>query len=218
MSATQEHCKTKTAECGACDLIGLYSKSIRKQQPGGAVISDNVSLACMTMINPATGWFEIIKVPILDLDEFTAGNDEYIYKPSNRGIQLFNNTWLSRYPLSRKIMFDSGYGFKQDVTPLMKALYIKTVLTTIKNLQDNDPVEWVHKLLLDMIVTKDLANKVSEYIDTWGETLASISRAIRASYQRTIQNTPGQSLFGRYIIFNLMAVVDCRYITTRKQQ
>ena len=32
------------------------------------------------MIDPATGWFEIFEIPTFDLDELTAGNDEYIDK------------------------------------------------------------------------------------------------------------------------------------------
>ena len=56
------------------DLVGTYSKSIRQQQLGGAIINNNFSLACMTVINPTTGWFEIFKVPSFDLDEVTDGN------------------------------------------------------------------------------------------------------------------------------------------------
>ena len=34
----------------------------------------------MTMIYPATGWFEIIEIPTFDLDEVMAGNDKNIDK------------------------------------------------------------------------------------------------------------------------------------------
>ena len=34
----------------------------------------------MTMIDQATGWFEIIKIPKFDLEKVTIGNDEYIDK------------------------------------------------------------------------------------------------------------------------------------------
>ena len=59
------------------DLIGPNSKSIIKHQQGGSIIKNNCSLACMKMIDRATSWFEIIKVPTYDLDEVTGGNDEY---------------------------------------------------------------------------------------------------------------------------------------------
>ena len=75
------------------DLIGPYIKSIRQQQPGGTVIRKNSSLTCMTMIDPATGWFEIFKIPTFDLEEVALDNDEYIDTSSARVSQMFNNTW-----------------------------------------------------------------------------------------------------------------------------
>ena len=94
------------------DLIGKYIKSIRQHQPGGTVIQNNDCLMCMTMIGPAKGWFEIVKIPMFDLKEVTVGNDEYIYKSSDRVSQLFNNTYICRYPLPRKVVFDNSSEFK----------------------------------------------------------------------------------------------------------
>ena len=61
-------------------LIVPYSKSIRQHQHGGTIINNNVSLTCMSIIDPAKGWFEIIEVTMFDLNEVTEGNDEYIDK------------------------------------------------------------------------------------------------------------------------------------------
>ena len=72
------------------------------------------SLTCMAMIDPVTGWFEILKIMTFDLDEVTAGNDEYIYKSSARVNQLFNNTWLCRYLHPHKVVFDNVSEFKRD--------------------------------------------------------------------------------------------------------
>ena len=90
------------------DLIGPYSKSIRKQRPGGAIIHNNDSLTCMKMIDPATVWFKIVDILTFDLDEVTAGNDEYIDKSSARVSHLFNSAWMCRYPRPHKVLFDSG--------------------------------------------------------------------------------------------------------------
>ena len=43
------------------DLIGPYIKYIRQHQPGGTIIQNNVSMTCMAIIDPATGWFEKVK-------------------------------------------------------------------------------------------------------------------------------------------------------------
>ena len=58
------------------DLIGPYRKSIRQQQPGGKVIINNTSLTCMKIIDPTTGWFKIVKIPMSDLEEVALGNDK----------------------------------------------------------------------------------------------------------------------------------------------
>ena len=94
------------------DLIGPYSKSIRQQHPGRTIIFKNASLSCMTILDPTTGWFKIFEIPMFDLDEVTAGNDEYIDKSSARYIQIFNNIWICRYPRPRKVVFDNGSDFK----------------------------------------------------------------------------------------------------------
>ena len=73
-------------------------------------------------------------------------------------------------------------------------------------------------MILNILVIKDLSNDVFEYIDPWGETLASISWDNRASCHCTIQVTLGQDVFGRDMIFNLASVVDWQLITTGKQQ
>ena len=109
------------------DLIVTYSKSIRQYQTGGAIIKNNVSLTCMSIIGPDTGWFEISKVLTYDLDEVTGGNDEYIDKSSDRARQLFNTIWLSRYPRPHKVVFDNRYEFKRDFTPLLNDFDIKLV-------------------------------------------------------------------------------------------
>ena len=50
------------------DMIGPYSKSILQHQPDGAIVMINVSLTCMTMIDPAMGWFKIFEIPTYQLD------------------------------------------------------------------------------------------------------------------------------------------------------
>ena len=60
------------------NLIGPYFKSIRQQHPGGNVILNNASITYMTMIYPATGWFEIFEVPTFDPEELALDNDEYL--------------------------------------------------------------------------------------------------------------------------------------------
>ena len=66
----------------------------------------------MMMINPATGWFEIVEMMAFDLCEVMGGNDEYIDISSSRVSQFFNNTWVCIYPRPRKVVFDIGSELK----------------------------------------------------------------------------------------------------------
>ena len=64
-------------------------------------------------------------------------------------------------------MFDNWSDFKLDFYPLLKDFDIEPVLTTIKTPQYSAPVERLHQVILNIIVTKDIFNKVFEYIDPW---------------------------------------------------
>ena len=88
------------------NLVGPYYKPIRPNNPGGVIIKKYVSLACMTMIDISTGWFEIAEFPCFGLAEVARGNNEYIDYSSARLIQMFNKTWLWRYPRPHKVVFD----------------------------------------------------------------------------------------------------------------
>jgi hypothetical protein len=79
------------------------------------------SLLALTMIDPATGWFEIVK----------ATNNSAI------SIQdLFHNTWLARYPRPQFIVFDNGSmtEFKREFKKMCDNYGIKAKPTTSHNI------------------------------------------------------------------------------------
>ena len=100
-------------------------------------------------------------------------------------------------------MFENGSEFKRDFTPLLKDFDIKPDLTSVNKNQSNATVDQVHQVILNKLVTKDLYNKFFDYIDLWGETLAYIAWAIRASYHCTILVTSDQALFDRDMLFKI---------------
>jgi hypothetical protein len=84
---------------------GMLPPKIAKSDPWVMVCVDLVgpfkirtpvkthSLLALTMIDPATGWFEIV---------------ETTNKSATSIQDLFHNTWLARYPRSQFIVFDNG--------------------------------------------------------------------------------------------------------------
>ena len=80
------------------DLIGPYSITAKQTQPGGEIKEVELQLTAMTMVEPATGWFEIVEVPYYNIEDVVNDKDNYIDKSSARISQLFDQVWLSRYP------------------------------------------------------------------------------------------------------------------------
>ena len=115
-------------------------------------------------------------------------------------------------------MFDNRSELKRDFVILIKDFNIKPVLKSVKNPQANTTVEQAHKVILNMFVTNDIDNKVFDYIDPRGETLASIELAISDSYQRTIMATSDHDVFVRDILFNLASVIDWQVATAVKKR
>ena len=60
------------------------------------------------MIDPATGWFEIIETPDKRAD--TIAN-------------LFEQTWLNRYPWPQEVVLDRGKEFMGEVITLLRDEY-----------------------------------------------------------------------------------------------
>ncbi len=68
----------------------------------------------LTMIDPASSWFEIVELPLVK--QFWAINikgwellqsEEIFDKSLDRVAKLVNKTWLCRYPQCQKLMYDN---------------------------------------------------------------------------------------------------------------
>jgi hypothetical protein len=86
------------------------------------------------MIDPATGWFEIVKAT----------------NKSATSIQdLFHNTWLARYPRPQFIVFEMGANSNVSSNKRVTIMALKSnqlQVTTI-NPQANAIIERVHKVV-----------------------------------------------------------------------
>ncbi len=115
------------------DLIGPYTfqKKYRKK---------DLSLWCVTMIDPATGWLEIKEI-----------------KNSKSAIDIANlveQTWLTRYPWPTQINFDRGSEFMAEFARMIKDDYgVKQKATTTRNPQANAMIERAHQTIGNLIRT-----------------------------------------------------------------
>ena len=176
------------------DTIGPYSVTTNT----GKLLS----LSCKTMIDPATGWFEI--------KEMKDTNN------SADASRIFNNEWLSRYPRPKRVVMDNGSEFKRDFKPLLQTYGIKAKHISVKNPQANAILERIHQVVGDMLRLKDLANYDLDSTDPWSEILASVAWAIRSTVHTTLEAPPGQLVFGRDMIFHNTFKANWQAIHARK--
>lgn len=121
------------------DMIGPYTV----KQPDGTT----KTLRAMTMIDPATGWFEIQEVSNIDSDQAQ---------------QAFDDTWLCRYPRPKYIGHDGGSEFKKVFAEMIENFGLKRCKGTAYNPQSNAIVERVHQVLGDMLRTFELEEQQSQ--------------------------------------------------------
>ena len=200
------------------DLIGPYRKQAHQEQLDGTIKKVVMNLTCMTFVDPATGWFEVAEVPYYDVEDINNKTKKQIDKASARISLLFKKHWLDRYPRPRKVVFDNGSEFKKNFVTLLKDFDIKPKVTSVKNPTANAPVERVHQIIGQMLLTKNLGSRIFDHIDPWGDILSSIAWAIRASYHSTLKATPGQLVYHRDMIFNIKHLANWHEMTNRKQE
>ena len=179
------------------DLIGPYPFGDEKK--GAAV-----TLHCMTMIDPATGWFDIVEIPNKRAD--------YI-------ANLLEMHWLSRYPWPTEVRMDRGKEFAAEVSQALRDDYgIERKLITTRNPQANAIIERIHQVVGNMIRTRDVRSKHDLDEDFgWTGILSAVRRAINSLVHTTTRATPTQLVFGRDALLNISFVADWHYIKERKQ-
>ena len=159
-------------------------------------------LDALTMIDPATGWFEIKEVAA---------------RTAEAAADAFDDAWLTRYPRPKYIGFDNG-GENKGVFRTMTENYgLKRKSTTTYNPQGNGVVERVHAVLNDILRTFELEKRELDAVNPWTEFLSSAAFAIRSTYHTTLQATPAQLVFGRDMILPISISADWDRIKQRKQ-
>jgi hypothetical protein len=176
------------------DLIGPYKIGKKKNK---------TTLHCLTMIDPATGWFEIIEVPNKQTDEIA---------------NIFEMCWLNRYPWPTQIVMDRGKEFMGDVKTLLQSYGITRKPITTRNPQANAMVERAHQTLHNMISSQQIKTKDDLPNGTWDGILSAVAFAMRATVHTTTQATPSQLVFNRDAIQNVRFEADWQFIKERKQK
>ncbi len=181
------------------DLIGPYTFGKPPRKVRGKIIDKQVKLHCLTMIDPATGWFEIIEI-----------NDTKADYISNK----LEQAWLTRYPWPEEVVLDRGKEFMAEVRTMLRDEYgITRKPITTRNPQANAMVERAHKTIHQMIRSQQIRD--SDDLppdDQWSGILAAVGFSMRATVHTTTLATPAQLVFNRDAMHNVSFVAELQYI------
>jgi transposase InsO family protein len=195
------HLPPKKAEEGpwetlCIDLIGPYTIQ--------GADKEELTLHCLTMIDPVTGWFELAEIPV---------------KRADVVIDVLEQKWLNRYPRPTSVVMDRGREFMAEVKRTLKHDYgVQRKLITTRNPQANAMVEREHQTLHSMLATKEIGQGLDAR-EKWEGILGAVGFAMRATVHTTTRATPMQLVFGRDAIHkNVKFQADWQYIKERKQR
>ena len=165
---------------------------------------NEVKLHGLTMIDPATGWFEMVEIPNRSAD-YTSNFLEWM--------------WLTRYPWPTQVVFDRGSEFQAELSAMLKNDYgiTKKVITT-RNPQANSMVERIHQVIHQLIHSLNVKGKTDlEKLDFgWAGVMSVMREAVHSTLCTTQRATPIQLVFGHDAILNVAFEADWQYIKERK--
>ena len=193
------------------DLIGPYTL---KGKDGS-----EVDFMCLTMIDPASSWFEMVELPVSELPPADDKTKEAYFDKSSAMIgHLVNKCWFSRYPRCKNIIYDNGSEFKLHFETLCDSYSVTRKPTSIKNPQANAILERVHQVLMGMIRTSEIDMADSVSVKDIDAVLTNASWAIRSTYHTVLKASPGAAVFGRDMLFDIPFIADWNKIGDYRQR
>jgi len=181
------------------DLAGPYKFGDKKKP------ETYIELHCMTMIDPATGFFEIVEIGHKTVDIIA------------NWLELH---WLTRYPWPTEITMGKGKEFAREVSETLKNEYdVNKTIITSRNPQANSMIEICHKTLHNMIRSAQIKDRrdLDSFLGYKG-VLAACRKAMNSTLHATVLATPTQLVFGCEAVLNASFQADWQFIKERKQR
>jgi hypothetical protein len=178
---------------------------------------------CLTLINPATSWFEIVELPTVaqkttvppagkgkkvTFDKNTKVAERYFDKSSAQISNLVYKTWFIGYPRCQYIIYDNGSEFKLHFRSLCNIYGIKCKPTSVKNPQANAILEHIHAVLGNMLRTSELDMAKSVKASDIDVFLSDTAWAVCSTYHTVLKASPGAAIFGQDMLFDILFIAD----------
>jgi hypothetical protein len=176
------------------DLVGPYTLKGKD--------SSSIDLMCLTMIDPATSWFEIVELPTVRVTVPKGGKGkkatcldytkdaEIFDKTSAQISNLVYKCWFSRFLLCCYMIDDNGSEFKLHFRNLCKTYGVKHKPTSIKNPQANAILERNHAVFTNMLHTAELDTAKSVNASDINIFLADAAWAICSTHNTVLNVIP----------------------------
>ncbi len=206
------------------DLIGPYTLKGKD--------CSSIDFVCLTMINPATSWFEIVELPTVaqetivppvgngkkvTFDKITKVAEPYFDKSSAQISNLVYKTWFSRYPHCWYIIYDNRSEFKLHFQSLCDTYGIKHKPTSVKNPQANAILERIHAVLGNMLRTSKLNMAKTVKASDIDVFLSDAAWAVCSTYHTVLKASPGAAIFGWDMLFDIPFIADWQKIGEHRQ-
>jgi hypothetical protein len=176
------------------DVVGPYKVTTPK---------GTRSLIAMTMIDPATGWFEI--APLEENDSYSTH-------------KAFDSYWLARYPRPKYCGCDNGSHFKRYFKDLINNYGLIQKTSTEYNPQSNGIIERVHQVLGNALRNFEIEKQELDNQNPWDEFLSAAAFAIRSTHHMTLGASPAQLVFNRDMFLPVEYVADWTRIRLNRQK
>ena len=181
-----------------------------------------IEFMCLTMIDPATSWFEMVELPVIT--QKVTGKDglltegEIFDKTSSTISNLINQSWFCRYPRCRYVIYDNGSEFKLHFQALCDSFGLKKKPTTIRNPCANAILERMHLVIENMLRTAkiDMSETITE--NDVAQFLSNASWAVRTTHHTILKTSPGSAIFGRDMLFDIPFIADWNKIGDYRQK
>ncbi len=184
---------------------------------------------CLTMIDPATSWWEIVKLPTITkltvpttgkgkkvtFNDYTKESETKFDKSSAQISNLVYKTWFSRYLRCWYLIYNNRSKFKLYLCALCNTYDIKRKPLSVKNPQANVILERIHTVVMNMLCTAviDMANSVKPSdIDVF---LSDATWAVCSTNHTVLKASPGAAIFGWDM---LLFIADWKKIGEHRQQ
>ena len=183
----------------------LFKSTIKEKE---IIQTKNVitKIFCLTMIDEAAGWPEI--VPIKN-------------KESKNIAELVDSEWFCRYPRPEYCLHDNGKEFiGNEFEELLQSYGVRSQPTTIKNPRGNAVHERTHLLMAELIRTEgELYVPASSTI---GREIRKLTQRVAFALRSTVSSittyAPGHLVFNRDMIIHQKELIDWNKIFDRKRE